>query len=81
MQWIRAYKAGADLDLLLNNRHGIVNLDRCAEGFSKEDTYRIVQVEGREGIDAVFINRILAARDSRFHLTDQIGPYQVFQRH
>ena len=76
-----AYRVGADLDLLLKYRHGIVNLDRCAEGFSKEDTYRIVQVEGREGIDAVGRNRIRAARDSRFHLTDQIGPYQVFQRH
>ena len=57
-----------------------MNLNRCAEGVSKEDTYRIVQVEGREGVGAVGRNRIQAARDSTFRLTDQIGPYQVFRR-
>jgi hypothetical protein len=38
------YKVGADLDLLFKYRYGIINKDRCAEGFQASDTYRIVQI-------------------------------------
>src|SRR5436190_7317484 len=38
------YKVGADLDLLFKYRHGIINKDRCAEGFQPTDRYRIVQI-------------------------------------
>jgi len=38
------YKVGADLDLLFKYRYGIINKDRCAEGFQSTDKYRIVQV-------------------------------------
>jgi hypothetical protein len=38
------YKVGADLDLLFKHRYGIINKDRCAEGFQPSDKYRIVQI-------------------------------------
>ncbi len=37
------YKVGAELDLYLEHRYGISNSDRCAEGISAVDEYRIVQ--------------------------------------
>ena len=37
------YKVGAELDLFLEHRYGISNSDRCAEGISADDEYRIVQ--------------------------------------
>jgi hypothetical protein len=75
------YKVGADLDLLLKYRHGIVNLNRCAEGVATADTYRVVQVEEREGTDRLGKSRIVVRRDPAFRLTDQIGSYQLLERH
>ena len=37
------YKVGGEYDLFLKHRYGIANSDRCAEGFSPRDDYRIVQ--------------------------------------
>ncbi len=44
----RRYKAGADFDLLLRSRHGIENLNVCAEGMSSDDQYRLVQTQTRD---------------------------------
>ncbi len=43
------YKVGGALDFLLRRRHGIDNLDRCAEGVHPDDEFRIVTAppEGR----------------------------------
>jgi Dolichyl-phosphate-mannose-protein mannosyltransferase len=75
------YKVGADLDLLLKYRHGIVNLDHCAEGFSNGDVYRIVQIAEREGALEEFRDRIVVSRDSSFEMTHEIGLYQILRRH
>lgn len=39
------YKVGAELDLMLRFHHGITNTNRCAEGISAQDEYRIVETE------------------------------------
>jgi hypothetical protein len=74
------YKVGADFDLLLKYRHGIVNLNRCAEGFSAQDAYRVVQVKELEGSDPEGRDRIIAPRSGDFQLADQIGVYQILHR-
>jgi hypothetical protein len=73
------YKVGADLDLLLKYRHGIVNLNRCAEGFSAQDSYRVVQVK-ELGSDPEGRGRLIAPRSGDFQLTDQIGVFQILHR-
>jgi hypothetical protein len=71
------YKIGAEFDLLYKTVHGISNMDRCAEGFSPEDEFRIVQIsptsDPREGYFEM-------SPDNTFRLVHQFGPYQVFQR-
>ena len=42
------YKVGADFDLLFKYRHGVANLNRCAEGVSPGDEYRVVQTVARD---------------------------------
>ena len=37
------YKVGTQFDVLFKYKHGIENQDRCAEGVSRDDDYRIVQ--------------------------------------
>jgi hypothetical protein len=73
------YKAGADLDLLLRYRHKITNLDRCAEGFSLDDQYRIVQTEPRDA-EPAGRNRLESHRDASFQVTEKVGIYQIFER-
>ncbi len=73
------YKVGADFDLLFRDRRGITNSNRCAEGISPVDEFRIVQVKpawtdfrGKGYFDV--------PADSRFHFLRQFGMYQVFRR-
>ena len=71
------YKIGADLDLFFEYRYGIVNTNRCAEGVSTEDTYRIVQgrvitSEERAHIDI--------PSDDRFHVSQTFESFQLLQR-
>jgi hypothetical protein len=39
------YRVGTEFDLLFRYQHGIVNTNRCPEGLSATDEYRIVQTE------------------------------------
>ena len=79
------YKVGADLDLYLKYRYGISNNDQCAEGFSADDEYRIVEarrtlyqpedyfsIEPDEYFDVPV--------DPGFRPLQQFGNYQVFKR-
>jgi hypothetical protein len=73
------YKVGAELEVMLRYRHGIVNADQCAEGVSPGDEYRIVQRrpkrapdEPREYFDVPL--------DERFHLLRRFSLYEVFKR-
>jgi hypothetical protein len=74
------YKVGADFDLLLKYRHGIVNQNRCAEGVSQGDTYRIVQIATVKAANPDGNNRIVATREPAFEPTPAVGIYQVLQQ-
>jgi Dolichyl-phosphate-mannose-protein mannosyltransferase len=71
------YKVGADFDMLLWYRHGISNLNHCAEGVQPIDTYRIVQV-GRDDVGRT--DRIESDRNGQFEMIRQVGVYQLLQR-
>jgi hypothetical protein len=76
------YKVGADLDLLFKYRRGITNMDRCAEGFSTNDDYRIVQVATNAESDPIEGRyRITARRDGFVEMEPPDGRYQVWIRH
>jgi hypothetical protein len=44
------YKVGAEFDLLLADRHGVVNTNACAEGLSPADEFRVVQTRRKPGV-------------------------------
>lgn len=73
------YKVGADLDLLFKDRHGVSNTNRCAEGVSPDDEFRIVQTRPtwKDPAGKGYFNISL---DRSFILLRQFGPYQVFTR-
>jgi hypothetical protein len=73
------YKVGADVDLLFQHRHGISNTDRCAEGASHDDEFRIVRSRPN-GTPAIGRGYIDIPLDSRFHLVQRFGPNQVLRR-
>jgi len=76
----RRYKVGAELDLLFKYRHGILNTNRCAEGVSADDEYRIVETSRSPGIATTSKDRINVPLSSKFHLLGKFGDYQVFER-
>ena len=73
----RRYKVGANLDLFFKTLNGISNTDDCAEGFSPADEFRIVNIESGPGDPRKTYFDISL---DNFHLVEQLGPYQLFQR-
>jgi hypothetical protein len=73
------YKVGAEFELLLKYRHGIVNTDRCAEGVLPTDEYRIVQMRPKRG-EAEPRQYFDLPPDDRFRLLRRFGLYEVFKR-
>ena len=73
------YKVGADFDLLYKTLHGISNTDRCAEGISSGDEFRIVQINPNPR-DLKVTEYFDVSADKNFQLVEQFGPYQLFQR-
>jgi hypothetical protein len=73
------YKVGARLDLLFKARHGILNTDRCAEGFSSDDEYRIVQTKAGEGPDASRDHFDIPS-DPRFEIVQEFESHRVLRR-
>jgi len=73
------YKVGADLDLLFKHRYVVSNTNRCAEGVSPDDEFRIVQTRPTLTNPAGkhYFNISL---DRNFILLRQFGAYQVFER-
>jgi hypothetical protein len=72
------YKVGSQFDVLFKYQHGIENIDRCAEGVSPGDDYRIVQTRpvNQEEPPTNYFNVSLG---NRFKLVRQIGTYRVFK--
>ena len=73
------YKVGAEIDLILLYRDGIVNTNQCAEGIAASDEYRIVQATPDPQSDAPRMYFTLP-EDGHFHLMYQVGSYQVYRR-
>lgn len=90
------YKVGGEYDLFLKHRYGIANSDRCAEGFSPRDDYRIVQRRPLwPGPDTVPVSLgpmggelkaihlwdyFDVSPDPLFHMVQRFGDYSVFKR-
>jgi hypothetical protein len=68
------YKIGGEFDLLLKHRHQITNGNRCAEGVSSKDIYRVVQTD-QDGQ-----NRLRTARNGGFVRVGRAGGYEVLAR-
>jgi len=73
------YKVGADFDFVLHHRHRLSNTDRCAEGLSPNDQYRIVALRPTNDIPAAQ-NYFAASVTDSFHRLSQFGVYQVLKR-
>jgi hypothetical protein len=73
------YKVGADFDFVLHHRHRLSNTDRCAEGLSPNDQYRIVALRPTNDIPAAQKYFAASVTDS-FHRLSQFGVYQVLKR-
>ncbi len=76
----RRYKVGANLDLLFKYRHGITNTDRCAEGFSPGDEYRIVQPSNDAVSELKADDRFDIPHDPRMQMVHSFNSYQLLQR-
>jgi len=80
------YKAGAELDLYLKDRHRVSNSNQCAEGVSPEDEYRLVQTSPRPLEEPQFgpaqesQEYFDAPLDSSYRMLREFGRYRVFGR-
>jgi hypothetical protein len=72
------YKVGTQFDVLFSYQHGIENSDRCAEGVSPDDDYRIVETRPM-GVQEAPINYFKVPLGNRFKLVRQIGTYRIFK--
>lgn len=71
------YKVGAEFDLLLLYRHGIVNTNQCAEGVAEGDEYRIVETRPKPP-DWSPKEYFAVPMDDHFHLKMKVRSYQVY---
>lgn len=73
----RRFKVGAELDLVLAQKHGVTNADRCAEGLDPEDDYRLVDDASRP-LPGTY--RVVASPDPGFRLVRQFGSIRILER-
>ena len=71
------YKVGTQFDVLFKYEHGIENMDRCAEGVSPNDDYRIVQTRPSNQQDPPI--NYFKVSENRFKLVRKIGTYRIFK--
>ena len=66
--------------------HGVTNIDRCAEGISPNDEYRVVQSAPSATMAYPFAHdhppkmRFEVPSDDSFYLLKKFGPYLVLRR-
>jgi type IV secretory pathway VirB2 component (pilin) len=72
------YKVGSEFDVVFRYQHGIENTDRCAEGVSPGDDYRIVQTHPLKEPGAP-TNYFEVPHENRFKLVREIGQYRIFK--
>jgi hypothetical protein len=79
-------KVGMEFDLLLRMLNNVSNTDRCPEGLSPKDEFRVVQYSPSPTMAEPFAYApaprflIDVATDDRFYLLRRIGPYAVLKR-
>ena len=79
-------KVGLEFDLLFKFLHGVTNIDRCAEGISPNDEYRVVQSAPSATMAYPFAHdhppkmRFEVPSDDSFYLLKKFGPYLVLRR-
>ena len=72
------YKIGADFDLLFRDVHGVSNVDRCAEGVSPNDEFRIIQ-STPPWTDPTGRGYIEVPEDN-YQFMEEIGSYRIYKR-
>ena len=72
------YKVGTQFDVLFKYDYGIDNNDRCAEGVSPDDDYRIVQTRPLNQEEPP-INYFKVPLGNRFKLVREVGTYRIFK--
>lgn len=91
--WMRTHsaldprvKVGMEFDLLLRMLNNVSNTDRCPEGLSPKDEFRVVQYSPSPTMAEPFAyapaprSLVDVATDDRFYLLRRIGPYAVLKR-
>jgi hypothetical protein len=79
-------KVGLEFDLLFRFLYGVTNMDRCAEGISPNDEYRVVQSAPSAIMAYPFAYdyapkmRFEVASDDGFYVLKKFGPYLVLRR-
>jgi 4-amino-4-deoxy-L-arabinose transferase-like glycosyltransferase len=73
------YKVGAEFDVLLRYRHGIMNTNGCAEGLSPRDEFRLVRTRPMEP-DWAPREYFDVPLDDTFRPIARFGEYEVFRR-
>jgi hypothetical protein len=79
-------KVGMEFDLLLQMLHNLTNTDKCPEGISPNDEFRIVQYATSPAMASPFAysqaprSFFDVPKDDRFYLLRQIGRYSVLKR-
>jgi hypothetical protein len=71
------YKIGADFDLLLMHPHGIVNTDRCGEGVSRDDEFRLIETRPPAGEVLEYVD---VPPDASFKLVRTYESFELRQR-
>lgn len=70
------WKVGGEVDVILEYRHGITNLDPCVEGVSAQDEYRIVEAYP-PAPEASYYFDVPPAGSLR--LLNRIGRYEMYE--
>jgi hypothetical protein len=79
-------KVGLEFDLLFRVLYNITNTDRCAEGVSPSDEYKIVQIAPSATMAYPFAYapapkaRFEIPLDDSFYMLNKFGPYLVLKR-
>ena len=72
------YKIGAEFDLLLRFRHGVVNTNQCAEGLSPNDEYRVI--ETRPDVREAALEFFSAPPNGRLRLVTTSGAFGLYRK-
>jgi hypothetical protein len=73
------WRVGGELDIALEYRNGIANLNTCAEGVSPQDEYRIVEAYPPAPETPYDFYYFDVPPTGRLRLFDRVGPYELYK--